>query len=107
MAEIIIKGKIVDNKTRCVHYHSDLDIIAIKFKCCNDYYPCYYCHMETTDHKHEVWKKNEFDTKAIFCGNCTGELSINEYLNCNNKCIFCNSQFNYKCIDHYHLYFET
>ncbi len=34
-AQIIVKGKLVDDQTRCVHYRSTLDVIAIKFKCCN------------------------------------------------------------------------
>ena len=53
-----IKGKLVDEYTRCVHYHSLLDVIAIKFKCCGVYYPCYSCHEEEADHEHEVWKKD-------------------------------------------------
>ena len=56
---LYIKGKTVDNQTRCVHYHSDLDIIAIKFRCCNNYYPCFSCHEEATNHKVQTWNKNE------------------------------------------------
>ena len=33
-----IYGLTVDNQTRCQHYHSVLDIIAIKFKCCDKFY---------------------------------------------------------------------
>lgn len=36
--EKTVHGISVDDKTRCEHYHSLLDIIAIKFKCCGKYY---------------------------------------------------------------------
>ena len=102
----VIRGRTIDEHTRCVHYHSLLDIIAIKFKCCNEYYPCHECHKEGARHENEVWKKNEFDTRAILCGICDHEMTINEYLNCSNHCPDCNSPFNPNCDKHYHLYFE-
>ena len=102
-----IKGKVVDEYTRCVHYHSLLDIIAIKFKCCGEYYPCYRCHEEEADHDREVWKKNEFDTRAILCGICNNEMTINEYLASNSQCPFCGACFNPDCNKHYHFYFEA
>lgn len=103
---LTVKGKLVDDQSRCVHYHSTLDIIAIKFKCCNDYYPCYYCHKESTDHPVALWKKVERYTKAILCGMCKNEMSIAEYINSNNKCPYCSCKFNPACSHHYHLYFE-
>ena len=104
---ISIFGKPVDNQTRCEHWHSALDIIAIKFKCCEKYFPCYSCHEETADHKANVWPRNEFDTKAILCGVCGTELSIKDYMGCNNTCPKCASLFNPGCSKHYHLYFEV
>jgi len=101
-----VKGKLIDEQTRCVHYHSPLDVIAIKFKCCGEYYPCFECHEETAGHKSEVWKRNEFDTKAILCGICGNEMTIHEYLASNNQCPHCHSDFNPNCNKHYHLYFE-
>jgi uncharacterized CHY-type Zn-finger protein len=101
-----VKGKLIDQQTRCEHYHSALDIIAIKFKCCGDYYPCYECHEACTEHKVEVWKKDEWDIKAVLCGVCKQELTVNEYLRSNNSCPHCNSAFNPGCSKHYHLYFE-
>ncbi len=103
---IEIKGKSVDANTRCAHYRSDVDIIAIKFKCCGEWFPCFECHTETAVHKAEVWSKNEFDEKAILCGNCGHQLKINEYLNCNSICPQCESVFNPNCAKHYDLYFD-
>jgi len=102
-----VYGELVDGETRCKHYHSPLDIIAIKFKCCDKYYPCYQCHEETTDHPAKVWNKDEWDTKGILCGICKTELTINEYMNSNDKCPNCRSAFNPNCRKHYHLYFQS
>jgi putative transcriptional regulator len=104
--EIEIKGKIIDNQTRCIHYHSPLDVIAIKFKCCDSYYPCYQCHEEEADHPSQVWKKEDFETKAIICGDCKTEMSIAAYKSSDYKCPFCSVNFNPKCSLHDHLYFE-
>lgn len=101
-----IRGKLVDENTRCVHYHGPDDIIALKFKCCGIYYPCYSCHEEEAGHVHVLWKKNEFDTKAVLCGVCRQELTINEYLKSDHRCPSCKSAFNPGCSKHYGLYFE-
>ncbi|EKB49973.1 hypothetical protein B879_01398 [Cecembia lonarensis LW9] len=100
-------GKSVDHQTRCVHWHSALDVIAIKFKCCDKYYPCFSCHEEEADHEHQVWPKSEFNQKAILCGVCGHELSIQEYMDADNTCPKCEASFNPGCSNHYHLYFET
>lgn len=104
---INVFGKTVDDQTRCIHWHSQLDVIAIKFKCCNAYYPCFSCHAEAADHAHEVWPRDEFDTKAILCGVCGNELAISTYMESNNSCPTCEAAFNPGCSKHYHLYFET
>ncbi|HVE58236.1 MAG TPA: CHY zinc finger protein [Pyrinomonadaceae bacterium] len=102
-----IKGANVDNQTRCDHYHKDFDIIAIKFKCCGDWFSCFECHAENTDHPAQVWKIEEFETKAILCGSCGYQLAIAEYLRSDSVCPRCKSLFNPGCAAHYHLYFET
>lgn len=103
---IIIKGNLVDGQTRCSHYHSPLDIVAIKFKCCKEYYPCFQCHQQNTDHTPVKWKKSEFGIKAILCGVCKSELTIQQYLDCNNHCPVCDEKFNPGCLHHRNLYFE-
>ena len=45
-----VLGRPVDEQTRCVHYRTPLDVIAIKFWCCQAYYPCHLCHEETAGH---------------------------------------------------------
>ena len=103
---IPVKGSIIDDETRCIHYHSDLDIIAIKFKCCNTYYSCFKCHEEKAGHLSQTWKKEEWSTKAILCGACKTELSILQYLGCSYECPACGEMFNPGCKNHNHLYFE-
>ncbi|MFN8253650.1 MAG: CHY zinc finger protein [Ferruginibacter sp.] len=104
--KIIVGGNTIDAHTRCIHYHSALDIIAIKMPCCNTYYPCIECHNETAGHPAAVWPGTAFDTPAILCGQCYNEMTIAQYLSCNNQCPFCGAAFNPKCCNHYHLYFE-
>ncbi|RYY83647.1 MAG: hypothetical protein EOO15_20980 [Chitinophagaceae bacterium] len=101
-----INGKPIDEQTRCVHYYSPLDIIAIRFKCCNEYYPCIHCHEETAGHAVERWRKEDWNSQAILCGACKYELTINEYMNCAYTCPSCGAPFNQGCRNHNHFYFE-
>jgi uncharacterized CHY-type Zn-finger protein len=103
---IPVKGALLDEQTRCPHYHSPNDIIAIRMKCCEEYYACIDCHHELAMHPAEVWPAKEFDTKAVLCGACYQELTINEYLRSNHQCPYCEAAFNPGCRHHYHLYFE-
>jgi uncharacterized CHY-type Zn-finger protein len=103
---ITLMGFPVDGQTRCKHYHSPLDIIAIKFRCCGQYYPCHSCHVETAGHTSVKWGRDEQDAKAVLCGGCGYEMSIREYLGCHHHCPRCRSAFNPGCSNHYHLYFE-
>ena len=72
-------GPTVDDHTRCVHYATELDIIAIRFACCDRYYPCHLCHSETADHPAQQWPRERWDQPAILCGNCWTELTISAY----------------------------
>ena len=102
-----VKGTNVDAQTRCAHYHKAFDIIAIRFKCCGEWFPCFECHRENAPHQPEVWSAKEFDAKAILCGNCGHQLAIDEYLTSDAACPRCAASFNPGCARHYHLYFEA
>jgi uncharacterized CHY-type Zn-finger protein len=102
----VVKGRTIDDQTRCIHYHSSNDIIAIKFKCCDTYYPCWFCHEEEAGHIPQTWKKTEYNRPAVLCGACKREMSITRYLESGSTCPFCAAAFNPKCSKHYHLYFE-
>lgn len=102
---IEVKGKVIDEETKCEHYQSERDRIAIKFKCCNTYYPCIHCHNEIVDHPAERWGKRERQQHAVLCGACGTELTIEEYIQANDQCPNCNALFNPGCHLHHHLYF--
>ncbi|MCL6631397.1 MAG: hypothetical protein K6T63_02085 [Alicyclobacillus herbarius] len=95
----------MDDQTRCAHYRTQRDIIAIKFFCCQTYYPCHQCHDALADHPAQVWPRDRFDEKAILCGACGYELTIHEYLNSSSRCPNCSAEFNPGCASHYSLYF--
>ncbi|KAL3230727.1 Helper of Tim protein 13 [Nakaseomyces bracarensis] len=108
MSQYKLKGKIVDKHTRCEHWNTDLDIIALKFKCCDTFYPCISCHRETTDHEIQKYDINS-DEKVILCGNCNSLLTFHEYTSKTNplQCPKCSALFNPGCKNHYGLYFDN
>ena len=101
-----IYGDVVDDQTRCAHYNSPLDIIAIRFKCCGRWFPCRECHDRAEKHDALRWSREEFDSRAIVCGSCGQRLSVREYLTSGASCPACNAAFNPRCANHHHLYFE-
>lgn len=101
-----IFGSVIDSHTRCTHYHSQNDIIAIKFACCGDYYPCFECHAEHADHQAQRWTAESLNVKAILCGNCKTEWTIGEYFTSHKSCPLCQHSFNAKCKNHWSLYFD-
>ena len=102
-----VYGINVDQQTRCAHYHTDRDIVAIKFKCCGLWFPCFECHKAVADHEPAVWPENEFDERAILCGGCGHLLTIREYFDYSPLCPVCEAGFNPGCTNHYHLYFDV
>jgi uncharacterized CHY-type Zn-finger protein len=104
---IPVRGIEIDAHTCCAHYRSELYIIAVKFKCCLNYYACFHCHELAAGHRARIWLHVEFDEKAVLCGACGAELTIRQYLNCQAVCPACRAGFNPRCALHHHLYFET
>jgi uncharacterized CHY-type Zn-finger protein len=102
-----VRGVSIDGETRCAHYHSSIDIVAIKMKCCGVYYACKDCHIALADHAIEVWPRSEWNARAILCGACGAEMMINDYLDSGYRCLSCKAEFNPACRNHYHFYFEA
>jgi len=100
-----VLGIDLDSQTRCKHYHSPSDIVAIKMRCCGVYYACKDCHDELAGHKIALWPESDWDEKAILCGACHSELSIRDYLNGGYCCPRCGANFNPKCQSHNDHYF--
>jgi uncharacterized CHY-type Zn-finger protein len=100
-----VLGPVVDDETRCIHYRTPLDVIAIRFACCREYYPCHLCHAESADHPAEQWPADAGDETAVLCGVCGHLLTIAEYLD-TDGCPACAAPFNPGCRAHTHLYFQ-
>jgi len=102
-----VRGVDVDSETRCAHYDSEVDVIAIRFPCCETYFPCFECHEAVADHDAAVWPADAADAEAVLCGVCGRELSVREYLDCGNECPGCGAAFNPGCRRHYDRYFAA
>lgn len=102
-----VRGIDLDAQTRCAHYRTALDIIAIKMKCCGMYYACKQCHEELAGHAIEVWPQAEWNELAVLCGACHGELSIESYMASGYACPSCGAGFNPGCRNHYQFYFAA
>ncbi|GIT79820.1 hypothetical protein LLS1_14890 [Leifsonia sp. LS1] len=100
-----VLGPTVDEQTRCIHYRSELDVIAIRFACCGEYYPCHLCHAEAADHPARPWPAGSDDERAVLCGVCGAELTVGEYLAV-ASCPACRAPFNPGCTLHRPLYFD-
>jgi uncharacterized CHY-type Zn-finger protein len=101
-----VRGVDLDGETRCAHYHSDLDIVALQLSCCAPYYACRECHDALAGHVGRPWPRAQRAQPAILCGACGATMSIEAYLACADRCPACAARFNPGCRTHHHLYFE-
>ena len=102
----VVYGIDLDPETRCAHYHSEQDIVAILFNCCQRFYACIDCHDNCEDHAAIPWETEEFYTPAVLCGHCGTILTIETYLSCHASCPNCQAAFNPHCSKHYDCYFK-
>lgn len=101
-----VHGRLVDEQTRCTHWHGPTDVIAIRFRCCDRYYACYDCHAELESHEAERWGTDELQTPGVLCGVCGEVMTIAGYLDSGYTCPACGTAFNPRCALHHHLYFQ-
>ena len=101
-----ILGAAIDGQTRCVHYSTVLDVVALKFACCGEFYPCHLCHAQTAGHAATQWPRASRDELAVLCGVCGDLLSIADYLEATD-CPSCSATFNPGCKLHSELYFQA
>ncbi len=102
-----VKGVDLDPQTRCAHYHSALDIIAIRMACCGTYYACRECHDALADHEATLVPASAWEAPGVLCGACGIEISVKAYMAGDSQCPGCGAAFNPGCKTHLHLYFET
>ncbi|MDW3648542.1 MAG: CHY zinc finger protein [Bacteroidia bacterium] len=111
-SEILIGGQRVqglelDSQSRCVHWNSELDIVALRMPEDEAFYACYECYEAIHHTLPPRWKKEDFEeAKSILCGQCGTVMSVRTYLDSKNHCPSCKSSFNPGCAKHYHFYFE-
>ena len=97
--------------SRCAHWHSELDVLALQSSCCGKFYACASCHDECEDHPLQPWPADTpLDTEAQMCGVCRQRISILAYINgpdppaCPNP--QCRAPMNPGCKLHWPLYFS-
>ena len=101
---VIVRGPAIDAETRCVHYGSALDVVALRAPCCDAWYPCHLCHAAVADHPLEVIPRADQHLPAALCGACRATMNVPEYLAA-DSCPSCGAAFNPGCAAHAHLYF--
>ncbi|WP_091270743.1 CHY zinc finger protein [Alteribacillus persepolensis] len=107
IGEVPVKGVRPDKQTRCAHYHKKEDIVAFQFQCCDEFFCCYKCHQELTNHPIEPQPlRQQNHLKTVLCGFCKTLLTIKEYLHSGYACPVCSTSFNPGCQHHYHIYFK-
>jgi uncharacterized CHY-type Zn-finger protein len=82
-------------------------VVALRFPCCDCYYPCFRCHEGLVDHEPERVPCEAFDDPAVLCGACGERLSVREYLDCDDACPACAAAFNPGCRRHRDRYFAV
>lgn len=99
----MIKGIEIDSCGRCLHYHTDLDIVALQCGECKQYYACYQCHDQLCDHTFKAIDIR--NSKPVMCGQCKNCLTYAQYQH--YQCPFCQANFNPRCGLHKDIYFEN
>ena len=102
-----VRGVGVGPETRCAHYGGPRDVVAIRFACCDAYYPCVRCHAAVADHDAERVPRAAFDDAGVLCGRCGAALSVRTFVEGDHACPDCGAAFNPGCANHYDRYFET
>jgi uncharacterized CHY-type Zn-finger protein len=104
--DVPLRGVAVDSETRCAHYLTERDVIAIAFPCCGTFYPCFECHETCCEQQPRRWPPDRFDERAILCGVCREVLTIETYLASEHRCPNCEAAFNPGCANHWDRYFR-
>lgn len=97
----MIYGDELDDCGRCRHYHTELDVAALKCAECGRYYACYQCHDDLEDHAFQP--TGETESWPVLCGSCRSRLTYEEYET--GRCPHCGHPFNPRCSRHRDIYF--
>lgn len=98
---IVIRGVDVDEQGRCVHWHTEHDVVANLCGICGQFWACHGCHEELADHP---FGRVDPDTPGtVLCGVC-GHLSSYADYSAAHVCAGCGHVFNSRCALHRGLY---
>lgn len=100
-----LRGLQVDPETRCAHYDGARDVIAIRFACCEVYYPCFKCHRAVANHDATRWPTERRHEPAVLCGACGTTMTADTYRGADHACPHCGAAFNPGCAAHWDRYF--
>src|ERR1700683_5277358 len=99
-----VLGVQLDAQTRCAHWRSALDIVAIRMKCCGAYYACKDCHEALAGHAIEAWPRAARAEGAWLWGAGGAEMTIAAYLAGADAGPSCRAPFNPACRTHHPFY---
>ena len=98
--------------SKCAHYHSELDIVALRHPCCGKFYACVACHDALESHRAAPWPRSRWGEPAVCCGACGTVITVLAYMDryAQNEaavtCPACSSGWNPKCKRHWTRYFD-
>ncbi|EFA24667.1 CHY zinc finger [Streptococcus sp. M143] len=98
-------GLLVDDESRCVHYHSVKDIVSLQCYECKKYYACYQCHNSMETHVFSPYPLALTEDQPILCGACKRTMTFQEYQK-QIACPYCSAPFNPGCKQHHSFYFK-
>lgn len=104
MEKTTIWGNILDTAGRCVHWHSDRDVIANRCATCGKFYACYECHQAYESHPFGRYAA-QTQQKIVLCGVCGLQMTYAHY-EAIDQCESCGDLFNPGCSLHKHLYVQ-
>ncbi|WP_192496797.1 CHY zinc finger protein [Pseudoclavibacter sp. CFCC 14310] len=103
-----VRGVDLDPASRCAHWHTELDIVALRFACCDTYWACTECHAQLADHAALPWPVDRAQP-AVRCGGCGSQFNASAYLTTMETiepcCPVCGAAFNPRCSRHHDIYF--
>ena len=99
------QGLLVDDESRCVHYHSEKDVVSLQCYECKKYYACYQCHNAMETHLFSPYPLMLSEDRPILCGGCKRTMTFQDYQK-QMACPYCSAPFNPGCKQHYSYYFK-
>ncbi|PSL43963.1 putative CHY-type Zn-finger protein [Salsuginibacillus halophilus] len=101
-----VYGLDLDEKSRCQHYHTAVDIISNACACCDSFYACARCHQAVMNRPFQPFPASRRKEGCVMCGNCGYKMTKEVYQTANDQCPECDHPFNPNCKQHAKWYFS-